>query len=293
MATEQTIDRKEDEFIIRGDNIIRREVFEVNMGQQRELLASLQSNASLQFTPLRIYPADDLNGFIDHHFVGYHDSEYVIFTKINFFPLYGAHLTQKDLTAEQVEDGVHILECTDYRRADENQLSDRQLETKRTTVYMDDEPLKWAPDPSSNVELYIMNTWHQSSRSLSQQPRIFARNVNNNSYFTLRLPNVYDNGVICVGYGWRRLNRPNSADALIKPLAQAEHALRQIRDVPCNSDLYHRNLTQLFAQWDKNGKQLPILGEINPAARCTVSNEWITQFMEWRALNSTIECLPE
>ena len=291
MATGHNIEKKEDEFIIRGENIIKREIFECDMGTHRELLASLQTSTRMQFTPLRVPPTNDLNGLIDHHFIGYRDEVYRIFTKINFFPLYGAHLTQWGLSTEEVEAGDYILQCSDYRRRDLSDLSREERELHEQTIYMDDEPLKWTPDSSAGIELYIMNTW--TGNGLSSEPLLFVRDLSGQSYYTVRLPNVYDNAVICVGYNWAALRTANERRFLRKPLAQAEHGLLQIRDVPCNSDLYHRNLTKLFARWDKDGNQLSNLGPIHINARCALSNDSITQFMDWRAEPETMNFLEE
>jgi hypothetical protein len=233
---------RKQEILLREGNIFVREIFERNVGNQQKMLKSLMGD-NLTFLP-NVFPA--MHDFcLGTWFGAYADGVMVAAAELDYFPIPGAILakrteaqeavkksdTQEALEAKEAQYTIHYT--TEQHFAD-NHPKDRREEWLKANnmVRPPRHVLKWR---HSEIRLFALSRF-KDDRTELRHVELLA--IKDGKPFIINLPNIFDDGRICMGNNERQWQRHpehvNQADVV----PHFQNALNTIATAPANMDLY-------------------------------------------------------
>ena len=272
MKTIQTIQTmsleiiQENELVIKGDHLYKRESFLSPLGNIDHLLNERMKQDVISFLPLKFPPL--LSKWVNWTIFGQLKKQLYLISSIQYFPLNGAGMVKN-------AEGIYRLQ-TALRHGDL---------PENTTLFSG--PAKW--DFPENYKAFVMVP--MAANHQLEAPSLFGVLSESISPVTPKLPNIYADGKICTGSSYRS---PNESTAIQEnpenTLMYFKHALNNIHSAPINSDLRVESVDHKFLQWTKENDEPEVQLQIPLENKHTyeITDDRIIQFVTWAKENGIL-----
>lgn len=247
----QTTATSETNLVIRGDQILRQDIFFTPVGDINEIIQNKLQEAKTEFLPLVFPPI--LSKWVSGHFFATtpNKNQLLCFSKINYVPLKGCKL---------VPVGCHLI------------LSPSDCENHRNRTDFN-EKLQ-IPE---GMEAFVMIPWN-IEQNASSEPYMFFLHGADKEPVCPKLPNYFDTGKICTGGSYQNRNDGDVTRTDRLPLHHIKYLLNSIHEAPTNSHL--RNNDTEFARWNPETKE-QIQVPWSSSHYYTVTHALVLEFQSW------------